>query len=134
MASIELSLSFNMEAQTTFTFGNGLNSASVVFWKTSDNFTIVALSAEDDITLGAGFFDAPTGGTISGIFVTNPQFALTYSVTGFTAPVTALLTHETYWETLLAGVTTFKAVGDQAYGLTGDFINVTAGQTLVGCG
>jgi Ca2+-binding RTX toxin-like protein len=107
-------------------------------WKTSSNFTITALSFANNITAtGAG----PTGGSINAVNAVdsgfNPIFAVTdisVPLTGLVTPGNAALSQEHFWETVLAGATTF--IMPQLTGISadvfGDFLDVDAGQILNG--
>jgi Ca2+-binding RTX toxin-like protein len=125
-----------------FSAGNIDHNAQVAFgpsfysWTTTNGLTITALSTVDNITAtGAG----PTGGTISTINVVdgaNPIF----SITGLNVPLISLvtvgnpaLTQEKFWETVLAGATTFIMPQQPGLaGLFGDFLTVNAGQNIAG--
>ena len=136
MTSVRLANSFDMSDVSQADFQSAIASNIDFFkWTSSSGFQLIALSSADDITTNLG---TPTGGTISGVMSLSGP-VLVYSVTGFTASLTSLIdtvspsaSHEKYWETLLAGATTFDTADNGAYTLTGDFILVSAAQSLTG--
>jgi Ca2+-binding RTX toxin-like protein len=125
--------SSNINHNTQVGFSTGFYS-----WKTSSNFTITALSSLNNITAnGVG----PTGGIISTINAVDNAFNPIFSITGLNnallglvAPGNAALSHEAFWENVLAGATTF--IMPQQAGIVaqvfGDFFNVNTGQVLNG--
>ena len=108
-------------------------------WKTTSNFTITALSPFNNITANGG---GPTGGSISTVNVVGLGFNPIFSITGLSAPLTSLVvpgnavaSHEHFWETVLAGATTFvmpQLAGVAASIFGGDFVTVNSGQILNG--
>jgi len=122
----------NIDHNAQAGFGPGFYS-----WTTSSGFTITALSTVNNITAtGAG----PTGGTIGTINVVDGASPI-FSIAGLNVPLLSLLTvgnpvltQEKFWESVLAGATTF--IMPQASGVFanvfGDFLTVNAGQNIAG--
>lgn len=115
-------------------------SGNLYRYSTPGLFQISLLSGNLDLTYDGN--NLPNGGTVNAIFSFDGNGGnIDYTVTGLDAAVTsfydrpglnAAISHENYWETVLAGATTFSfgATGDiLAYG---DFVRVNAGQTRSG--
>ena len=139
MSSIQLVGSFDMtdSTQSDFILATVASTAEFYRWSTTGDFQIFVLSPDDDITVNGA--SEPTGGTATGVMAFNGFGQTVYTVTGFSAPLTGMLDlssnaafHETYWETVLAGATSFSAAAEGVYRLVGDFIQVGAAQTATG--
>ncbi|WP_373504931.1 beta strand repeat-containing protein [Aestuariivirga sp.] len=139
MSSVQLIGAFDMtnSTQSDFILATVSSTAEFYGWSTTGDFRILVISPDDDITVNGA--SEPTGGTASGVMAFNGSGQTIYTVTGFSAPLTAMLDisssaafHETYWETLLTGATSFSAAAEGVYRLVGDFIQVGAAQTATG--
>lgn len=110
-------------------------------WTTLLGQRITALSGNGDVAVNAG--NLATGGTINAIVaIDTASTALNYTITGLsvslpvlagTGAASAAAAHEAHWETILAGDTEIASeteIGD--LNLTGDFLNVIAGETVTG--
>ena len=140
MASINLSNSTDMSAVNEAGFaGGGSFSSSHFSFAGFGNFpsTVTALSPVDDIT--ATLSGVPTGGTISAIISENGNDAIAYSVVDLLVNLTDLVdtssptaSNERYWETILAGSTSFADDASGVFNLAGDFLTVAATESVTG--
>ena len=139
MASIILRNTTDMTSVNDSGFGFDIGSAADFYqWRTSNGaaFTITALSGTDSITVDGG--GLPLTGTITGLVALNELDAIAYVVTDLAVPLIGLadadpaVSAEKYWETILAGATSFTNEDSGAFNLTGDFVLVSAGQTVLG--
>lgn len=140
MASIVLSNSTDMSAVNEAGFaGNGSFSSSSFSFAGFGNFpsTVTALSPVDDIT--ATLAGVPTGGTISAIVSENGNGAIAYTILDLVVNLTDLVdtssptaSNERYWETVLAGSTSFTDDASGVFNLAGDFLIVAATESVTG--
>ena len=129
MASIILRSTTGMTSINDSGFGFDIGSAADFYqWRTSNGaaFTITALSGSDNITVDGG--GLPLTGTITGLVALNELGAIAYVVTDLAVPLIGLVdadpavSAEKYWETILAGATSFTNEDNGAFNLTGDFV------------
>lgn len=142
MALIVLSKSVDMTAINEAGFAGGTAFSQGFFTFTCfGNFpsAITALSAFDDITAVSGISFIPTAGTINAIFSQNGNSEFAYSILGLTVNLidlvdtsSAITSNERYWETILAGVTEFTDDANGVFNLTGDFLTVSATESVTG--
>ena len=139
MANLEIFQNLDASNVTEVAFSSAIAHSTGSFtWLAGNGLTqITALSGIENIVAnGAGI---ATAGTINGLSAFNT--VLTYTVTGLNTPVTQLfdavgfnpvVSHELYWESILAGATGFQIASTANANLTGDFILVNNGQTVIG--
>ncbi len=139
MPNFFLRNAFDMSVVTQANYAPGINTNSPDFfrWDSGQGFVMTALSGLADIAVDGSF--NPIAGTITAVTGADASAQTTYLITGLSVQLTSLIditsiaaSHEAYWETLLAGVSTFSNDFSAIYSLTGDFINVSATQSVTG--
>jgi Ca2+-binding RTX toxin-like protein len=137
MASIVSFGSLDVTSVNDAAFGTHLShSPGSYVWTTPSTAKINLLSGIENIAVNAT--NTPVSGTINGIVSLNSLGSINYTVTGLAAPITSLFaldpaaSHESYWETVLAGATDFTAGPDGDIAMAGDFIRVGLAQTATG--
>lgn len=119
-------------------FGRVASASDFYAWAPAavSTVTMTALSGLDDITVDAA--GLPLTGTVAALFQSTVGGGLIYSVLDLNAPLTALIdttssaSNEKYWERILIGGTLFTNDVSAAFELSGDFLNIAAGETRSG--
>lgn len=141
MTTIAAFRSFDVMAVGQVAFGaHVFHTSGDYTWSTSGLFNITALSGPEDLSVNGS--NIPVAGTVNAIAAFDTNLGvLSYTVTGLNTGITSLFdgvgfdpatSHERYWESILAGTTDFTAGPDGDISMVGDFIRVTAGQTVTG--